>query len=101
MEAILKLHREGAVHQGLAPEKLMYNYKKAVDDGIRKVMSKMGISTLASYKGAQIFEALGVALMARLLVSRVPLLISLLWMLWRRMRIGFPYSQHCSALVVL
>ncbi|KAJ8657427.1 hypothetical protein O0I10_006983 [Lichtheimia ornata] len=60
MEAMLKLHREGAVHEGLTPEKLVYNYKKAVDDGIRKVMSKMGISTLASYKGAQIFEALGV-----------------------------------------
>ena len=32
----------------------------SVDDGIFKVMSKMGISTLASYKGAQIFEALGI-----------------------------------------
>ena len=40
-------------------ESLMYNYHKATDNGILKVMSKMGISTLASYKGAQIFEALG------------------------------------------
>ncbi|KAI8373021.1 uncharacterized protein BYT42DRAFT_578944 [Radiomyces spectabilis] len=60
MEAMVKLHREHAVHEGLTPEKLIYNYKKAVDNGILKVMSKMGISTLASYKGAQIFEALGV-----------------------------------------
>lgn len=34
-------------------------YREAVEDGILKVMSKMGISTLQSYKGAQIFEALG------------------------------------------
>ena len=35
------------------------NYRKAVDKGIFKILSKMGISTLQSYKGAQIFEALG------------------------------------------
>jgi glutamate synthase (NADPH/NADH) large chain len=35
------------------------NYIKAVDKGLLKVMSKMGISTLQSYKGAQIFEAIG------------------------------------------
>jgi glutamate synthase (NADPH/NADH) len=60
LEAMLKLHRERAVHEGLTPEKLIYNFKKGIDNGIHKVMSKMGISTLASYKGAQIFEALGV-----------------------------------------
>lgn len=38
---------------------LLTNYHKSVDNGILKVMSKMGISTLQSYKGAQIFEALG------------------------------------------
>ncbi|KAI8973386.1 hypothetical protein BDF20DRAFT_977729 [Mycotypha africana] len=60
MEAILKLQREHAVPHGLHPDHLISNYKKAVDNGIHKVMSKMGISTLASYKGAQIFEALGI-----------------------------------------
>ncbi|MBN3039093.1 MAG: glutamate synthase large subunit [Candidatus Omnitrophica bacterium] len=35
------------------------NYKKAITDGILKILSKMGISTLRSYRGAQIFEALG------------------------------------------
>src|SRR5205823_13168428 len=35
------------------------NYMKAVDKGILKVMTKMGISTLQSYRGAQIFEAIG------------------------------------------
>ncbi len=40
-------------------EKAKHNYIKAVDKGILKVLSKMGISTLQSYRGAQIFEALG------------------------------------------
>ena len=35
------------------------NFKKAVEGGLYKIMSKMGISTLNSYKGAQIFEAIG------------------------------------------
>jgi glutamate synthase domain-containing protein 2 len=38
---------------------LVARYFKSVGDGMLKVMAKMGISTLASYKGAQIFEALG------------------------------------------
>ena len=36
------------------------NYVKAIEKGLLKIMSKMGISTLASYRGAQIFEAIGV-----------------------------------------
>ncbi len=42
-------------------EKAIDNYRKALHKGILKVMSKMGISTLQSYKGAQIFEALGIS----------------------------------------
>ena len=41
------------------PEQLKKNYIKAVNDGLLKVFSKMGISTLQSYQGAQIFEILG------------------------------------------
>jgi glutamate synthase (NADPH) large chain len=40
-------------------KKALKNYNKAVSDGILKILSKMGISTLRSYRGAQIFEALG------------------------------------------
>jgi glutamate synthase (NADPH/NADH) large chain len=40
-------------------EKIVAAYRKAVAKGMLKVMAKMGISTLQSYKGAQIFEALG------------------------------------------
>ncbi|MCP5524593.1 MAG: glutamate synthase large subunit [Verrucomicrobiales bacterium] len=51
------------IRQGLltdiTPEKAHKNYVKAVVKGIVKVMSKMGISTVASYRGAQIFEAIG------------------------------------------
>ena len=40
---------------------VVYAYRKATAKGILKVMAKMGISTLQSYKGAQIFEAIGLA----------------------------------------
>ncbi|KAG8897871.1 glutamate synthase [NADH] [Tulasnella sp. 403] len=60
LEVIHKIARERLVKgHDTTVEKLLYNYYKATDNGILKVMSKMGISTLASYKGAQIFEALG------------------------------------------
>lgn len=39
----------------------LQNYSNAIDTGVAKVMAKMGISTLQSYKGAQIFEAVGLA----------------------------------------
>ncbi|CAG8470800.1 12777_t:CDS:2 [Funneliformis mosseae] len=60
MEAIMKLKRENAIRDDLTVDKIIFNYKKAINNGILKVMSKMGISTLQSYKGAQIFEALGI-----------------------------------------
>jgi len=44
---------------GIAHEKAVINYIKALNKGILKVMSKMGISTLQSYCGAQVFEAVG------------------------------------------
>ena len=40
---------------------LFASYKKAIDAGLLKIFSKMGISTIQSYQGAQIFEALGVS----------------------------------------
>ena len=55
----------GMVADGLIPDvrnvaKAQANYVKAVGKGLLKTMSKMGISTLQSYRGAQIFEALGI-----------------------------------------
>jgi glutamate synthase (ferredoxin) len=40
-------------------EKALGNFRKAIESGLLKVMAKMGISTIASYRGAQIFEAIG------------------------------------------
>jgi glutamate synthase (NADPH) large chain len=44
---------------GVDPHKAVKNYIKAAGKGVLKVMSKMGVSTVASYTGAQIFEAIG------------------------------------------
>jgi glutamate synthase (NADPH/NADH) large chain len=46
---------------GVTPRQAQRNYIKAASKGIIKVMSKMGISTVASYTGAQAFEAVGLA----------------------------------------
>jgi len=59
LEIIHKVEREGLAREGQTANELIENYRKAMDNGMLKVMSKQGISTLASYKGAQIFEALG------------------------------------------
>jgi glutamate synthase domain-containing protein 2/glutamate synthase domain-containing protein 1/glutamate synthase domain-containing protein 3 len=50
---------EGYFHGDYTYEKLEKNYIKAIGKGLLKVMSKMGISTQHSYRGAQIFEAIG------------------------------------------
>ena len=53
----------GLIEEGLLDldyDKAVYNYNKAVLKGIIKILSKMGISTIQSYQGAQIFEAIGI-----------------------------------------
>lgn len=45
--------------EGVSPRQAHQNYVKAACKGVLKVMSKMGISTVASYTGAQVFEAVG------------------------------------------
>ena len=44
----------------VTPEAAALHYRKAVEKGLLKIMSKMGISALSSYRGAQIFEAVGI-----------------------------------------
>jgi len=46
--------------EGMTPQKAMTNYHKALEKGLMKIMSKMGISVLNSYQGAQTFEAIGI-----------------------------------------
>ncbi|MBI3321089.1 MAG: glutamate synthase large subunit, partial [Candidatus Omnitrophica bacterium] len=41
-------------------DQALTHFKQAIDQGVLKIMSKMGISTVGSYRGAQIFEALGI-----------------------------------------
>ncbi|KAK8970096.1 hypothetical protein KSP40_PGU015015 [Platanthera guangdongensis] len=66
IEAIWRLQIDGKIRPNGNDEfhsqkELVKKYFKASNDGVMKVLAKMGISTLASYKGAQIFEALGLS----------------------------------------
>ena len=60
MESVEDLVRSGAL-TGVSAEKAVKNLIKALGKGVLKVMSKMGISTVASYRGAQVFEAIGLS----------------------------------------
>ena len=60
MESAEDLVRQGVI-TGITPEKAVRNLIKSLGKGVLKVMSKMGVSTIASYTGAQIFEAIGLS----------------------------------------
>ncbi|OEJ96674.1 glutamate synthase subunit alpha [Streptomyces thermolilacinus SPC6] len=59
MESVEDLVRAGTFIDGVEPEQAIRNLIYALGKGVLKVMSKMGISTVASYRGAQVFEAVG------------------------------------------
>ncbi|HNX68484.1 MAG TPA: glutamate synthase large subunit [Candidatus Omnitrophota bacterium] len=58
-ETLADLKRRGCLSGKITIETAIENYITAVKKGLLKVMSKMGISTIRSYRGAQIFEAVG------------------------------------------
>jgi glutamate synthase domain-containing protein 2 len=58
-ESLYALHREGRLPEGMPPDEAVGRTIKAVGKGLLKILSKMGISTIRSYTGAQIFEAVG------------------------------------------
>ncbi|PJJ72260.1 glutamate synthase (NADPH/NADH) large chain [Diaminobutyricimonas aerilata] len=60
METAEELVRNGTL-QGVTPEKAVRNLIKALGKGVLKIMSKMGISVVSSYAGAQAFEAVGLS----------------------------------------
>ena len=60
METVEDLARDG-YYVDVEPEQAVKNLVKSLGKGVLKVMSKMGVSTVASYTGAQIFEAVGLA----------------------------------------
>jgi glutamate synthase domain-containing protein 2/glutamate synthase domain-containing protein 1/glutamate synthase domain-containing protein 3 len=59
-ESIYALHRAGRLPDDMSPESAEMRVIKAIGKGLLKIISKMGISTIRSYTGAQIFEAVGI-----------------------------------------
>ncbi len=61
LETLAELHELGWLPEGMTVEQAQARAVKGIGKGLLKVMSKMGISTIPSYCGAQIFEAVGLA----------------------------------------
>jgi glutamate synthase (NADPH) large chain len=59
IETLEDLAVRGYLPDGVTFEKAIYQYVKSINKGLLKIFSKMGISTLQSYRGAQVFEAIG------------------------------------------
>ncbi len=59
LESLDDMIHQGILSDGMDHKKAVKNYVKAAGKGVMKVISKMGISTVQSYSGAQIFEAIG------------------------------------------
>ncbi|TSA22733.1 MAG: glutamate synthase large subunit [Betaproteobacteria bacterium] len=57
-QSIWQMVRGGEIK--IKAEKALMNYRKGIDKGLLKVMSKMGISAIASYRGGQLFEVVGI-----------------------------------------
>ncbi len=57
-EALNDMARKGEIADGVQP-RLASRYRRGINKGLYKIISKMGISTIASYRGAQLFEAVG------------------------------------------
>jgi len=62
IDAMYNMQEQGYFPADMTREKLIWDYTRAIEYGMQKVFGKMGISTLESYKGAQIFEAVGLAI---------------------------------------
>ncbi len=60
-ETLADLHARDQLVDNLTATEVERNYVKAINKGVVKIMSKMGISTLHSYRGAQVFEAVGLS----------------------------------------
>ncbi|MEX2264034.1 MAG: glutamate synthase large subunit [Bryobacteraceae bacterium] len=59
IESLEDLALRGYLPEGISFDTALYNFVKSINKGLLKVFSKMGISTLQSYRGAQVFEAIG------------------------------------------
>ena len=61
LDTLGQMRDHGYLPADLSPDEAGKHYLKAIKKGVVKVMSKMGISTIHSYRGAQIFEAIGLS----------------------------------------
>src|SRR3954469_19446515 len=61
LESVENLAWRGELGEGVTPELAVKHFLKSVKKGLLKTFSKMGISTLQSYQGAQVFEAIGLS----------------------------------------
>jgi glutamate synthase (NADPH) large chain len=61
IETLEDLAARGYLPEGLSPAGAVKHFTKAINKGLLKTFSKMGISTLQSYRGAQVFEAIGLS----------------------------------------
>ena len=59
IESMEDLARRGYLPEGMTAETALKHFIKAINKGLLKTFSKMGVSTLQSYRGAQVFEAIG------------------------------------------
>jgi glutamate synthase domain-containing protein 2/glutamate synthase domain-containing protein 1/glutamate synthase domain-containing protein 3 len=59
LQSIAELAKRGRLGGGVDVDQAQRNFVHAIEDGLMKVMSKMGIATVDSYRGAQIIEAMG------------------------------------------
>ncbi|MFT5506921.1 MAG: glutamate synthase (NADPH/NADH) large chain, partial [Gammaproteobacteria bacterium] len=60
LETLYELRDAAVIKADLSNHQIVDKYVKAIGSGLLKIFSKMGVSTLQSYQGAQIFEALGI-----------------------------------------
>jgi len=91
LDTISQLTRTGRIPGLTDPDLAGRQYIQAVGKGLLKVMSKMGISTLQSYHGAQIFEAIGLSpdVIERYFTGIVSRISGLIWTSLRR-------KPHCG-----
>ena len=103
-QALYSLRDTAVLDSELTNQVIVDTYIKSIGAGIKKVMSKMGISTLASYKGAQIFECVGLRdeVIERSFTGTASRLQGVGWDVLaqegrRRHEIGFPSRPRNSA----
>ncbi len=61
LASVAAIASAGRARDVASPEQAMLQYRSAIEEGVLKVLSKMGISCVDSYRGAQIFDAVGLA----------------------------------------